>query len=139
MSSTDSDRPSRVDHPVATPLPIARKESRQAFTKHVARGWAALTHQPIGTRLVLAWKLIWRKKLEGSLAMLRQRTCPITAALLSDERLRERESTYRDRRRAKAAALADQSETPSATSSSTSSATSSRKAEGSAGPKNTSP
>jgi len=90
-------------NPTATPLPIARKESRQAFHQHVLRGWQALTHQPIGTRLVLAWKLVRRKKLEGSLAMLRQRTCPITAALMSEERVREREATYRERRKARLA------------------------------------
>ena len=43
-------------------------------------------------------KLIRRKRLEGSLAMLRQRTCPITAAFLSSERLKEREAAYRSRR-----------------------------------------
>jgi hypothetical protein len=51
--------------------------------------------------MVLAWKLLRRKKLEGSLAMLRQRTCPITAALLSDAKVKEREATYRDRRKAR--------------------------------------
>ncbi len=93
--------PTLPTNPTATPLPMARRESRQAFHQHVLRGWQALTHQPVGTRMVLAWKLLRRKKLEGSLAMLRQRTCPITAALLSDAKVKEREATYRDRRKAR--------------------------------------
>ena len=98
-------------NPTATPLPVVRRESRQAFHQHVLRGWQALTHQPVGTRLVLAWKLIRRQKLEGSLAMLRQRTCPITAALLSDRRVKEREAGYRERRKARIARRAAEGRT----------------------------
>lgn len=129
---SDPDDPNRILVKGAS-FAAPPRETRRAFHEHVLRGWQALTHQPFGTRLVLAWKLIRRKRLEGSLAMLRQRTCPITAAFLSDKRVQERERAYRERRKAEGAAAQD-----SAAVSSEQAAPSSN-AQGSAGPKNTSP